>query len=60
MYQVTPKTEQCRDWIDENVYTEAWQWSDGALVVDHHFIKDLEMGMLDAGLTARDVIISHY
>ena len=59
MYQVMPKTDEARSWINENVYTEGWQWLGGTLVVDHHFIGDLELGMQDAGLTTDDVIVMH-
>ena len=59
MYQVTPKTDRAKTWIDENVVTEAWQWMGNTLVVDHHYIEKLELGMLDSGLTTDDVIVRH-
>ncbi len=59
MYLIKPKTEAAKNWIDENVKTEPWQWLAGNLAVDHHFIEDLELGMLDAGLTTDDVVVSH-
>lgn len=59
MYQLELKTEAAKGWIDENVVTEPWQWMGRTLVVDHHYIEDLELGMLDAGLTTDDVIVRH-
>lgn len=59
MYQVIPKTDKAREWIEENVGTEPWQWLGDALAVDHRYIEDLELGMLDAGLTTDDVLVSH-
>ena len=59
MYQLTPKTDRAKTWVDENVHSEPWQWLGSTLVVDHHFIKDLELGMVDARLTTDDVTVRH-
>lgn len=59
MYQLELKTDAARDWIEENVSSEPWQWMGDTLVVDHHYIEDLELGMVDAGLTTDDVIVRH-
>jgi len=59
MYLIEVKSEQARQWIDENVQTEPWQWLGNNLAVDHHFIQDLAYGMQEAGLTGEDVIINH-
>jgi hypothetical protein len=59
MYLVTPKSQQAREWVDENVYLEPWQWLGGSFAVDHHFIEDLEQGMVDAGFTTDDVVVEH-
>ena len=32
---IRPVTAAAREWIDENVETEPWQWLGGALGVDH-------------------------
>ena len=29
--QIIPLTQEAKDWIDENVHTESWQWMGGAL-----------------------------
>ncbi len=59
MYLVTVKTKQAKQWIDENVGLEAWQWLGDSFAVGHHYIEDLELGMVDAGLTTDDVITRH-
>ena len=32
-----PLTAAAKEWIDENVESEAWQWFGNSLVVDHRF-----------------------
>ena len=59
MYLVTVKTGQAKQWVDENVGLEAWQWLGDSFAVDHHYIEDLELGMVDAGLTTNDVVTRH-
>lgn len=59
MYLITPKTDKAEEWIRQNVYIGSWQWLDQAFVVDHHYIENLELGMVDAGLTTDDVIVEH-
>ena len=59
MYQLELKTKEGREWVDENVQTEPWQCLGDKLVVDHRYIEDLELGMLDGGLTTDDVIVRH-
>ena len=38
-----------RDWIDENVASEPWQWLGGALCVDHRYAGDLIEAIADDG-----------
>lgn len=59
MYLVTPKTDIAKNWIKDNIVSEPWQWLGNRLAVDHHYIEDLELGMLDAGLTTNDVTVEH-
>lgn len=49
----TPRTAEGRDWIDENVQSEDWQWMGRTLWIDHRFAEDLTDGMADAGLELR-------
>jgi hypothetical protein len=59
MYLVTVKTEKAKRWVDENVGLKSWQWLGDSFAVDHHCIEDLELGMVDAGLTTDDVVTAH-
>ena len=59
MYLVTPKSQQAKEWVKENVGLEPWQWMGDSFSVDHHYIEDLEQGMVEAGFTTNDVIVEH-
>ena len=59
MYLVTPKSQRAKEWVEENVGLEPWQWLGDSFSVDHHYIQDLEQGMLDAGFTIKDVMTCH-
>lgn len=54
MFLVHPLTQECRDWLDENVQAESWQWLGNALAVEHRFIEDLVEGMQNDGLNAEE------
>jgi hypothetical protein len=45
-----PLTSAAKEWIDENVESEAYQWFGNALVVEHRFAWGLGRGMKDARL----------
>jgi hypothetical protein len=53
VYCFTALTPRAKQWFDENVETEAWQWFDATCVVDHGFALGLAVGMEDAGLELR-------
>ena len=55
MYLVTPKSQQAKEWVKENVELEPWQWMGDSFSVDHHYVEDLEQGMLEAGFTTDDI-----
>ena len=38
---IQPLNEAARQWLDENVVSEAWQWLGGALCVDPRCARDL-------------------
>ncbi len=50
VYGIQPITESAREWIDDNVQSESWQWLGQTLVIDHRFIEDVFNGMVDYGL----------
>lgn len=48
--QVHAKTQEAKDWIDENVEAPAYMWSGEVLNIEHRFADDIINGMLNAGL----------
>lgn len=46
---VTPGNSAEREWLDENVRSESWQWLGPSLAVDLRFANDLIAGAKDAG-----------
>jgi hypothetical protein len=50
---ITPLTLTARQWIDENVKAEGWQWLGDTLWVDVRYADDLILGALDAGLEVK-------
>jgi hypothetical protein len=47
---IRPLTDIGRDWIDENVAGEGWQWLGGALCAEPRYAIDIYQGMLADGL----------
>src|SRR4051794_18638677 len=50
-YMVEPVTDGARQWVNQNVVVERWQWVGGSFAVDHRFIQRLVDGMREDGLT---------
>ena len=46
---IQPLNEAARQWLDENVVSELWQWVQGALCVDAGFARDLIIEIAEAG-----------
>jgi hypothetical protein len=47
--RVVPKTAAAREWLDDNVGHEPWQWLGPALCVEHRYLAPLLGGMELAG-----------
>ena len=47
---VRPLNEAARQWLDENVVAEPWQWVEGALCVETRLARDLIIEIEQAGL----------
>jgi hypothetical protein len=47
---ITPLSKLAREWTEENVQLEDWQWLGGGFAVDHRFADELLCGIADAGL----------
>jgi hypothetical protein len=49
IFLIRPLNEAARQWLDENVVSEPWQWVQGALCVDARFARDLLNEIDEAG-----------
>lgn len=47
---VTPLTQPAKDWVEENVQLEGWQWLGGGFAVEPRYVVGLASGIADAGL----------
>lgn len=43
-------TQAAKDWVEENVQTESYQFMGSTLHVEHRYARDLAAGMQEAGL----------
>lgn len=51
---VTPKTQEAKNWLIENVaINEETQWWGPGIVVEHRFLDDLLQGITNDGLTIK-------
>jgi hypothetical protein len=50
---ISPMTAAAREWIEENVSAEPWQWLGGTLNIDPRYAGCLIDAMIAAGLTVR-------
>lgn len=50
LFLFRPLTDAGREWLNENVAAESWQWFGGALAVEHRYAGDLAQGAQEAGL----------
>ena len=46
---IRPLNDAARQWLDENVVSELWQWVQGALCVEPRFARDLIIAIEEAG-----------
>jgi hypothetical protein len=46
-----PNTDAARDWLDENVQSESWQWQGMFLCIDHRVAQPLIDGIEEEGFT---------
>lgn len=47
---ITPMNQDAREWLDENVQSEGWQWLGETLNVDIRMAGEVVAGMQAAGL----------
>jgi len=48
---ITPLSDAAREWLDENVKAESWQWVGDTLGVEPRYAGPILEGMQAAGLT---------
>lgn len=53
VFTFCPLTPAAKEWVAENVQSEAWQWFGNVLVVETRYAWRLAEGMKDAGLVLR-------
>ena len=46
---IRPLNDAARQWLDETVVSEPWQWVQGALCVEARFARDLLKEIEEAG-----------
>jgi hypothetical protein len=56
VFLFNPLTARAKEWIDNNVQSEPWQWFGTTLVVEHRFAWALAQGMKDEGLVLQSVM----
>ena len=50
IFLLTPNSESAKEWVDENIDSEAMWWGN-SVVVEHRYIKDIVDGLLNDGFT---------
>ena len=48
-----PVTPAAREWIDENIISEGWQWLGDTLAIDHRYADTIIDGAILDGLVVR-------
>ena len=47
---VIPQTEEAKDWVEEHVMLESWQWIGGGFAVGPRYLEGLLEGMREDAL----------
>ncbi len=50
--QIAPLTDAAREWLDDNVEAEAWQYMGPVLCIDSRYAMAIVEGFVADGLTA--------
>ena len=54
IWMVEPVSKEAKDWVNQNVNLEGWQWLGRSFAVDQHMIEDLMNGMEHEGLVIEE------
>jgi hypothetical protein len=49
VFMFTPLTGICRQWIEEHIQPEGWQWLGNSFAVEHRYAQSIRAALLDAG-----------
>lgn len=47
---LTPRSDEAREWVDENLGLESWQWVGDSFAVEWRFAPNVVDGMIGDGL----------
>ena len=54
---ITPLSDACREWLEENVAIEPWQRFGNAIAVEPRYVEQLAEAMIEAGLAMEDDLL---
>jgi len=49
VYLLCPKTNEVKQWIDDNVYWEPYQWLGKNLSIEHRYVDDIVDALTSEG-----------
>jgi hypothetical protein len=50
IFMFTPISKLAREWVEEHLRLEGWQWLGASFAVEHRFARSLAEGMAEDGL----------
>lgn len=51
LYGFRPVSDAAKQWFEDSVSSESWQWMGGTLYVDHRYARNLGEGLQAEGFT---------
>jgi hypothetical protein len=51
---ITPLSDACRDWVDENVAIEPWQRFGLSIALEPRYVEQLAQAMIEEGFLMED------
>jgi hypothetical protein len=51
---LTPLSDACREWVEENVAIEPWQRFGASIAVEPRYVEQLAEAMIEGGLVMED------
>jgi hypothetical protein len=47
---ITPLSDRCREWLEDNVAIEPWQWFGPSIAIEPRYVQQLAEAMIEHGL----------